>query len=198
MGVADALVPTLLTTVAVCISWFDVAFIQEKVHGELPDAILIGSSDARERLLSAGDQIAELPTLSIIQKDQIKGLCAELRASGGLTRDGREHIVQMCAGAALLIAFAANIVVAIATAVFTILAINSFRLTSTTITTLAVLLVGYQMWHIAARVPFSQIEEYHLTIPGMRGDRGPTWGTILRIELIMFNFLLFVELALSI
>ena len=114
----DVLVPTVLTAIAILISFRDIAFIQEKVHNELPDQILVGSSDHRERVLLAGEEITKLRSLSTLQKEQIRSLCMELRASTGLTRDGREQIVQMCAGAALLIAFAANIVVAIATAVF--------------------------------------------------------------------------------
>jgi len=70
--------------------------------------------------------------------------------------------------------------------------------TSTLIAVLVVLVVS-QMLHMATRVRLSEIEEYHLAIPGFgAGDgQGPTWGTLLRFELIVFNGLLFVELALA-
>lgn len=203
MDIFAVLIPTALTTIAIVISWIDISFIQAKVHNELPDDLLSidNNDDNREALLRKGRAIAELPTLTLIQRNEIIEICRELEISTGLTRDKREHIVQMCAGAALLVAFVANIVVAIATAVFTLIALHAsywLWLAIAVVTALSVVLLGYQMWHIAARLALSQIEDYHLEIPGFtQGGQGPTWGSILRLELIVFNTLLFVELALS-
>jgi hypothetical protein len=104
----------------------------------------------------------------------------------------------MCAGAALLVAFVANVAGALATAAFTVLsAKNAYHPWGAAITAIIPLLLVFQMWHMAARGRLSQIEERHLdlSLPGMRGDKGPTWGQVLRLELILFNILLFCGLA---
>jgi hypothetical protein len=98
MGVIDLLVPTLLTVVAIGLSFFDTAFIQAKVHDELPDQILVSSSDYRETMLRNGAALVELPVLSLIQKDQIKEICRE-RVSLGACRAINGNILFRCARA---------------------------------------------------------------------------------------------------
>ncbi len=134
----------------------------------------------------------------MLHREQIAGLCRELRLSTGFSRERREQIVQLCAGASLLTGFVANVVVIIATAVFSLLSVRqSYRVLANLLVVLGLAAVIFQVWYSLSRLPLSAVEEYHLSVPGTRGDRGPTWGLLLRIELIVLNCLLFIELAAS-
>jgi len=196
MRILDALVPGVLANIAVVLSFLDAVVIREKVFNEFPDAMLMG--DDRRTIIARGEEMLTLPQLSLIQKEHIGRLCHELREAAGLTRERREQIVQIGAGASLLTAFVANLMIIVATAVFSLLSVKeTYRLGAAVIVVAALLLAMGQVWYSLWKLRLSSIEEYHLSLPGTRGDRGPTWGFLLRIELIVLNILLFVELALA-
>ena len=196
MRVLDALIPSVLASIAVGLSFLDAEVIRKRVFSEFPDEMLMG--DDRHAIVARGEELLDLPQLSLIQKEHIGRLCHELRQSAGLSRERREQIVQISAGAALLTAFVANIMVIVATAVFSLLFVKeSYRILAGLIVVLALTAAISQVWYSLMKLPLSAVEEYHVSLPGTRGDRGPTWGFLLRMELIVLNTLLFVELTIS-
>jgi hypothetical protein len=197
VALLDILIPTLVTNVVVGLTFFDPFVIRDKVFRELPDSLL--TSDDNEDILQKGEALAAFPKLSLLQKEQLKELCRRLRMSTGLSRDRREGIVQMCAGASLLTAFVANVIVILATVVFTIAGVKAiYRLWVVLFACCLVVVLVFQIWQIAARLKLSEVEEYHLSIPYMtRGGEGPTWGLLLRLELMILNLALFCVLDLA-
>jgi membrane fusion protein (multidrug efflux system) len=196
MRVLDALVPSVVANLAVVLSFLDAYVIRDRVFSEFPDTSIMG--DDRAAILARAQDLLNLPQLSLIQKEHISRLCHELRETAGLTRERREQIVQISAGAALLTGFVTNIIIIVATAVFTLLSVSEVYRVFAALIVVAALTAGiFQVWYALMRLPLSSVEEYHIALPGTRGDRGPSWGLLLRLELIVLNTLLFVELALS-
>jgi hypothetical protein len=193
----DAAIPAVIADIAVLLSFLDGLVIDAKVRNELGPQV-VPQVSATDRVASVETELQVALTQGAVIDNSVKdrvtdilnNLQTEIRSMPpALTSDQRQHIVRMCNGASTMMTWFANMMIILANAVMAMQVVPPIlsRLTLTTVAIVA-LLVIYHVAHVAARGVLSRIDDE----PVLGRIK---LGTVLRIELLILNIAVFIQLA---